>query len=558
MTLRLRTLVALLLSALSLAAPAAHAHVGSKDIFEQINAGPYPLYITIRPPNVIPGVATVDVQTSTPNVRSIDITPIPLTGEASKHPPTPDLMKPAPDNPTHYTGSLWLMSAGSWQVRFHLLGEAGEATTNIPVPAMPLTTLRMTRGLGALLTLLGLILAVGMGGIVAAAVREAPVPPGEPIPSSRRRPALLATIATVTMMALTLLGGAAWWNVEAASYAQNVYRPLALTPTLHGNTLNLQISTYTDPNDILHWRSRSNADFLPDHGHLMHLYAIRQPGMDAVFHLHPTLAGPGDFQLTLPSMPPGTYRLFADIVHSNGFPETLVANLTIPPGLPPTPLSPEDASGFPAPLVAVQVAVQNPRPVQDPRSSPPTPSTSTLAGTLGPVYKLPDGYTMVWHLPSAPQSPHTSPQTSPVTSPDNPSAPTPDPAPLTANAAYTFQFTLLDPAGHPATDMQPYLGMAGHAAFVKTDGTTFAHTHPEGSAAMPAMMLANAGPDAPMPGMSNTPATMPGAMPGMSTEKITPNVSFPYGFPAPGHYRIFIQMKHGQTVETGVFDANVQ
>ena len=26
----------------------------------------------------------------------------------------------------------------------------------------------------------------------------------------------------------------------------------------------------------------------------------------------------------------------------------------------------------------------------------------------------------------------------------------------------------------------------------------------------------------------------------------------------PGAYRIFIQMKHGSTVETGVFDANVR
>jgi hypothetical protein len=32
-------------------------------------------------------------------------------------------------------------------------------------------------------------------------------------------------------------------------------------------------------------------------------------------------------------------------------------------------------------------------------------------------------------------------------------------------------------------------------------------------------------------------------------------VSFPYGFPSPGRYRIFVQMKHGDTVETGVFDA---
>jgi hypothetical protein len=37
---------------------------------------------------------------------------------------------------------------------------------------------------------------------------------------------------------------------------------------------------------------------------------------------------------------------------------------------------------------------------------------------------------------------------------------------------------------------------------------------------------------------------------------VLPNtVSFPYGFPSPGRYRIFVQMKHGETVETGVFDA---
>jgi hypothetical protein len=35
-------------------------------------------------------------------------------------------------------------------------------------------------------------------------------------------------------------------------------------------------------------------------------------------------------------------------------------------------------------------------------------------------------------------------------------------------------------------------------------------------------------------------------------------VSFPYGFPAPGRYRIFVQMKHGSVIETGVFDTIVE
>jgi len=240
------------------------------------------------------------------------------------------------------------------------------------------------------------------------------------------------------------------------------------------------------------WRTAGTKDELvADHGHLMHLYAIRWPGMDAVFHLHPEPAGEKHLRMTLPAMPAGEYRLYADIVHANGFPETLTATLTVPEGLSRAALGVEDGSAMPAAI---------------------------SRGELGGVFKLPDGYTMVWDRP----------------------------AEITANTAYSFRFHLLQPDGRPATDMQPYLGMPGHAAFVKTDGTVFAHTHPDGSAAMPAMMMANGGAMADMPGMA------------MPSEPVQPVVEFPYGFPSAGRYRVFIQMKHGGVVETGVFDADVR
>jgi hypothetical protein len=472
----------------------AHAHVGSKDVFEQVSAGPYKLFVTVRTPNVIPGVATIEVRTSGAAVNSIRITPIPLTGEASKHPPSSDTTQRSAVDPAFFTGSLWLMAQGSWQVRFEVDGAAGAANASVPVPAMPLAILPMQRSMGIALGGLGLILCLGMAGIVAAAVRESRLAPGLEASPSRRRRALIASAVTLVVVGLMIYAGDKWWKVEAAGYAADIYRPLDLRPMLSGNTLDLKVGSY-DPDPLHKWKARSGDDLLPDHGHLMHLYAIRQPGMDAVFHLHPALVSDKDLRMTLPSMPPGEYRLYADIVHANGFPETLTANLTVPPNLPATPLAPEDASAAPPAL---------------------------SQGELGTTYKLPDGYTMVWDRP----------------------------AEITANTAYAFRFRLLDRDGKPATDMQPYLGMAGHAAFVKADGSTFAHTHPNGSAAMPAVMLANGGSEdmGPMSGME-----MLG-----SAEAISPTVEFPYGFPSPGRYRIFIQMKHGSTVETGVFDAEVR
>ena len=504
---RLRFVLSLLLCVLFLPR-AAHAHVGSKDVFEVVDAGPYKLYVTIRTPTVIPGVATVEVRSSGKSVNSIRITPLPITGEASKHPPTSDPMKRSGDDPAFFTGSLWLMASGSWQVRFEIAGEAGERTASVPVPAVALSTLKMQRGLGTVLGILGLFLVVSMAGIVAAAVRDARLAPGA-IPSpNRRRRAAVATAGSVVFMAFLIWAGAKWWNVEAASYSLDVYRPLKVDPALSENVLDLNVHAFHPDNDR---RSRSNNDFLPDHGHLMHLYAIREPEMDAVFHLHPVLAGPADFRISLPAMPPGNYTLYGDVVHASGFPETLVTKITVPQDMVGGPLGSDDAAAHPQPL---------------------------SAGELGNSYKLPDGYVMVWDRPST----------------------------LSADTGYSFRFRLLDPKGDAATDMQPYLGMAGHAAFVKTDGSVFAHTHPEGSAAMAALMLANgkdggdstSHPDMHMNMDMGIPMNAGGSNAGESNEPISNAVEFPYGFPSAGRYRIFIQMKHGATVETGVFDASVQ
>jgi hypothetical protein len=481
-----------------LSALPASAHVGSPDVYAEGEAGPYKLFVVIRPPLVIPGVAQIEVRSSTPGIDSTTITPMLLTGDASKHPPVPDAMTKPSNDAQFFTGHLWIMATGSWQVRFAVNGSQGQGVLSIPVPATATGTRKMQHSMGLMLAILGVILVLGMVGIVGAAARDAQLPPGKTAPpASRRRAYVAMTVAFVILVVGVVLGGK-WWNAEATDYASYIYKPLQLNATLQPDKI-LELKM-VDPGWM---RARKLDDFVPDHNHIMHLYAIRWPAMDVVYHLHPDQVGSGDFRLALPSMAAGTYKLFADVVHANGFPETLVTSIQVP-YIQGRELAGDDAEGTATSLKWNGEGTQ-------------TSST----------YKLPDGYTMTWKRPAT----------------------------LTAKTPEDFTFTLLDAQGQSPKDMGLYMGMVGHAAFVKTDGTVFAHIHPSGTVSMAALMMAQSQNGSSSSDMKD----MPGMdMSGGSSQSIPNSVSFPYGFPTSGNYRIFVQMKHENAVETATFDANVQ
>ena len=419
----------------------AQAHVGSPDIYAEGSAGPYRLLVTVRPPLVIPGVAEIEVRTvpadgaaNAIDVTGIDIAPIPLTGEASKHPPVADAMKRSAQDPHFFTGALWIMASGSWQVRFNVKGAQGAGVLSIPVPATSSSTLGMQKGMAAMLAGLGLLLVMGVVGIVGAAVRDAQLPPGATAsPKSRKRSRIAMAVALVLMIGAVVFGKY-WWGLEADDYARYVYKPLTMQAAVGADDLlSLKVQ---DPGWL---KSRKVDDFVLDHDHLMHLYVIRQPGLDVVYHLHPDQIATGEFELHLPSMPAGNYRLYADVVHATGFPETLVASLALPE-IRGRALTGDDATGI-AP-----------------------PASGTCSPNPQALFRLPDGDTMVWNNAGV----------------------------LPAKTPQVFEFSLLDPSGKPAPDMALYMGMLGHAAFVKTDGSVFAHVHPSGTVSMAALMMAAA------------------------------------------------------------------
>ena len=83
-----------------------NAHVGSPDIFLEGKAGPYSLFVTIRPPVVIPGVAEVEIRTSAKDISEVRIVPMPMSGAGARFAPTPDIAQRSKDDPQFFTGGL--------------------------------------------------------------------------------------------------------------------------------------------------------------------------------------------------------------------------------------------------------------------------------------------------------------------------------------------------------------------------------------------------------------------------------------------------------------------
>ena len=195
-----------------LCGPLARAHVGSPDVYAEGQAGAYGLFVVVRPPLVIPGIADVEVRAQTAGIENISITPVPLTGEASKYPPVPEAMKRPTQDANFFTGHLWIMATGSWQIRLAAHGSQGDGVLSIPAPATALGTRRMTSGLGVMLAALGMFLVVGMVGIVGAAAREAKLPPGATVPQSNRRTGYIAMAITFALLIAGVVLSNAWWK----------------------------------------------------------------------------------------------------------------------------------------------------------------------------------------------------------------------------------------------------------------------------------------------------------------------------------------------------------
>jgi hypothetical protein len=451
------------------------------------DAGPYHLLLTVNPPAMVPGIAQVQVRVASGTVKSISITPVYINGKDQGLPPTPDLMQPGAD-PQWFTGTVWLMESGLWEIRVEVSGTQGIGRLAVPVPAFARRTLPMQKALGTLLFGLMLLLSVGIVSIAGAAAREGGLGAAA-IPSPRNKRVGRITMAISGVIVVTILAlGNWWWNAQAADLRQNM---LYSAPPLRVSFDGTDQLTLRMEDDFWHQSRKDqwSMTLIPDHGHLMHAFLLRVPAMDRFYHLHPEQANDGSFTLKLPAIPPGKYKIFADIVRGTGFPETMVSEIDLP-DVTGEPLSGDDSG--------VDASADGP------------------SGRATNVSPLADGGRMVWEQEGAA---------------------------LKAGQVCWLRFRIEDAQHKPASDLEPYMGMAGHAEFVSSDFSVFAHIHPAGSVPMASLMVARED-----FGLS---------MDHSSMHALTDEVSFPYGFPQPGDYRLFVQVKRHGEVETGVFDAHV-
>jgi hypothetical protein len=475
-----------------LVCPVAWAHVGSPDVYYEAMAGPYKLFVTVRPPQMVPGIAQIEVRCLEGTVTDIEIVPLRVIGEGSQNAPPADRMTRSAGDSHFFTGQLWLMESGSWQVRMDVSGGQGKAQLAVPVPAYAQRTLGMQKTTGVILAALMIFLTLSLVSIFGAAARESQLEPGVEIPPARRSRARIAMAVTAAAVVGILFLGDMWWtSIATANASDKVYKaPPVEVSFVAPNSLVLKMGASP-------WHERRKQmqldTIIADHGHLMHLFLLRTPEMDEFYHLHPEETAAGTFATKIPAVGGGSYAVFADIVRESGFPDTMTARIDLRGADKGIPLVGDD-SGAVAPQIS---------------TAQPNVTTAPLGRDVH----------VQWLL---------------------------DTTTLQARKPELLRFRITRNDDGVAHDLERYMGMAGHLVIFRQDLAVFAHVHPAGSIPMAALGLLQ-------------PPTASGehSMAGMSDDVTTNEITFPYGFPQAGDYRLFLQVKRAGHVETAVFDAHV-
>ena len=397
------------------------------------------------------------------------------------------------------------MARGAYSVHVNIETANGSSRVIVPVNSLATTRLPMSPALGTILAALGVMLFLLAVTIVSAGVRESVLQPGQEPDPHRRWWGRGAAVGAFVLLGLALYAGRSWWNAEDRDYRNNkMHQPVDCDVKVRiadGQRI-AQLTILTNETRAA-WPG-----LVPDHGKLMHVFLVREPQLDVLAHVHPVRRTHRLFEVALPPVPAGDYRLYADVTHENGLSQTLTALTTIPES--PAPSLATDDAMTPDPddswFQGAPLAASQPRP---------------LEASLG------DGRVMTWERPER----------------------------LTTGRETALRFAIREADGK-LTKLDPYMGMLGHVAIRRQDGAVFTHLHPAGSLSIAAQQVAwlRAGENPPR---RITPEMMEALCQPPDANQPQQPITFPWEFPKPGLHRIWVQVKIADSVRTAAFDCDV-
>ena len=473
------------------------AHVNSPYIVFEGRAGSLPVQVVVRQPDVVPGLASISVRVTGGAPTRVLVLPLHWNTDRSGA-PRPDIADRVEGDPHRFTAALWLMTRGAYGIEVQVEGPGGGKVL-VPVDSVAHVRKPMPSSLGWILAVLGTGLVTGVIVIAAAAAREATLPGGSVPGRDRWRTAALAAATATLGVAAMLYGGWAWWAAEDRRHDTRVLfrqfnHELTRQSGADGDELRLRL---TDSRLGL-----SQNRLVPDHGRLIHLFLIAEEagtGAPAFAHLHPRDTGNGSFSALLPELPAGRYRVFTELSHAAGMTQTLTNTFVLAAPTSSGGSDPDDAWSDSSPMTNEGVSVG-------------------------------DGLTLRLET-----------------------------ADVRAGEPVVLKTRVSWADGSPAP-LEPYLRMLGHAAILRDDGVVFAHLHPAGSLSMAATRVfaakldGESGAAAADANCGDLEAVSPAvaAALGRSGE-----VGFPYVFPSPGRYFVWIQVRISGRVRTAPFEVHV-
>ncbi|WP_337042095.1 hypothetical protein [Emticicia sp. 17c] len=522
----------------------AKAHIGSAGIVQEGKAGNYHIQVYVEPPDVIPGIAKVSVSVDGTDIENVRISPIYYwTGDEGS--PRFDEALPVAGETGRYEGQIWLMESGAASVKVIIEGKRGTGETLIPIAAIATAKRDLPPSLGWILAGLAVLLVGILTTIIGASTSDSLLKPGEQSNKNFKRRRAVGSTVGLSFCGLLLFVGNNWWSNLSRDYKDSfMYKPYTATSAIKIENAQRVLTFKIDSSSV---QERWTSYVIPDHGKLMHLFLVRQGTMDAFAHLHPSRKDTLTFEAPLPNLPAGKYLVFADILRFHGLQYTIADTVDIP-ALKITQESAEKHTGDSDDTYIVTNPINKKLPaVQD--------ASITICGQPGIKTPVQDGSSIIWE-----EKPNQV---------------------LKAGQVYDLKFSVIAPDGKPA-ELQPYLGMMGHAAILKEDGSVYIHLHPNGTFSAtsqqvmekrvketvnPSRRLSNAKKFrdsvdhvlAQLQTMTEEERDkwLMGNMKHESGGHHGGSVTLPYVFPSAGNYRIWLQVKRNGKILTGAFDAKV-